>query len=280
MFKPLLLVPATVIFITGSLVQAIPDFVLNCALYPDVPNPNTQTTAAGYRRANIGCGGSNYCSGTGLDCDKFPYASTFDGGIGCIARRFTGPANAIAQSGTMRCAAPAQNRAHGAQLAAFYRAQNLQPGARFRKQRGVTFNPANVDNAPLCRLVRPGGAGTLANCPSTSTGLYRFRSTPASNFCPSRTRVIQDDDESPEDGKAPEESGEGIGNSADKQDGSNEKKDSSGDKNETYSVDIGESTEDAADGVSDEALRPREAVHNHDKEFLFAHGPRPVVEKI
>lgn len=290
MLNSLLLVIA---FTAGTLAQ-IPDFVLNCTLYPDVcdntcnavychglsqilhydaqsntdmPNPPSMTTAAGYRRANIGCGSSNYCSGTGLDCDEFPYASTFDGGVGCIAARFTGPAASIAQSGTTRCATPAQNRAHGAQLAAFYAAQNLASSSSFR----VMFNPANVDQAPLCRLVRPGGAGTLANCPDDSTGLYRFRSTPAASFCPSRSRVTAGDSEDSEE-------------------------DHSGDINESDHSDIGKTVEGAeevntspeesntsletpSDKVSTETVRAREVVEEDDKIFVFAHGPRPPVQE-
>ncbi|EJD35586.1 hypothetical protein AURDEDRAFT_175315 [Auricularia subglabra TFB-10046 SS5] len=208
MVKSLLLVlPSATIFVTSALAQ-MPQFVLNCTLYPDVcdntcnavychgvqqilhydplsnsnlPNPLTGVTAAGYRRANIGCGTNNYCSGTGTDCDEYPYASTFDGGVGCIAARYTGAAGDIAQSGTTRCATPAQNRAHGAQLAAFYLTHLLAPGAQFK----VAFD-ATIDNAPLCAQVRPGGTGTQANCPDDSGPLYRFRSTPAASFCPSR----------------------------------------------------------------------------------------------
>lgn len=232
MLKSLSLVfAATTVFVASSLAQ-IPNFVLNCTLYPDVcdntcnavychglsqilhydaqsntdkPNPNSQVTAAGYRRANIACGGNNYCSGTGMDCDEFPYASSFDGGVGCIAARYTGPAGDTAHSGTTRCANPSQNRAHGAQLAAFYAAQAIASSAQFR----VMFNPANIDQAPLCKLVRPGGTGsTQTDCPDDSTGLYRFRSTPAASFCPSRTilgPLIDEDDGSVDDGEADRE---------------------------------------------------------------------------
>ncbi|THH10016.1 hypothetical protein EW146_g8509 [Bondarzewia mesenterica] len=88
------------------------NFGLSCALYPDVcdttcfamfcggvtghalhydpnsgttmPNPSSQTTTANYRRAAIGCVNSNHCATntTGLSCDEFPYASTYDGGLG------------------------------------------------------------------------------------------------------------------------------------------------------------------------------------------------------
>lgn len=33
------------------------------------------------RRTAIGCGSNNYCP-SGTDCDEFPYASTYDGGLG------------------------------------------------------------------------------------------------------------------------------------------------------------------------------------------------------
>jgi len=37
------------------------------------------------RRAAIGCGSNNYCP-SGTDCDEFPYASTFDGGLGVMSK--------------------------------------------------------------------------------------------------------------------------------------------------------------------------------------------------
>ncbi|KAH8109285.1 hypothetical protein DFH11DRAFT_952761 [Phellopilus nigrolimitatus] len=74
------------------------------------------------RRAAVGCkGSSNQCKGrAGLDCDEYPYASTYDGGLGCYPDGYKGP-DKLAQSGTTRCADGTQNSRHGQAIGVFYK---------------------------------------------------------------------------------------------------------------------------------------------------------------
>ncbi|EJD35589.1 hypothetical protein AURDEDRAFT_117340 [Auricularia subglabra TFB-10046 SS5] len=203
MFENIVLVVLTWFLLVGhSLAQ--PEFVMNCTKWPDIcdntcnalychnitdllrydPNSTTdmpnlpfRRTSADYRRENVGCGANNYCPGT-MDCDEFPYASTFDGGVGCISGGFN-----VSQSGTTRCANRSQNRSHGATLAQFFRNMNLTRGAMFRV---VVRNDAALESSTsaVCKSVHPGRNGTRM-CP-TDRAVYRFRDTPAASFCPSR----------------------------------------------------------------------------------------------
>lgn len=83
------------------------------------------------RRAAIGCGPNNYCPSS-TDCDEFPYASTYDGGLGVSVLSIAGPqgmsacwdqristqcypdgydgSDHLQLSGTTRCGDPSQNR--------------------------------------------------------------------------------------------------------------------------------------------------------------------------
>jgi len=148
----------------------------------DRPKKGSKTSADDLRRAAIGCGGSNYCSGTGKDCDEFPYASTYDGGLGCVNARFPGP-DKLLQKGTTRCADASENRSHGSQLGNFYEKSGLKDARPYR----IAFNKANMGNAPLCKAFMTGGAGKSA-CPQETTGDFRSRTTPLSksSFCPAR----------------------------------------------------------------------------------------------
>ncbi|KAL0573103.1 hypothetical protein V5O48_008855 [Marasmius crinis-equi] len=177
--------------------QVPPMFNLDCARYPDVCDNHCNAftchdfnsvslhrdETAGdtgdddRRRTAIGCGNNNYCP-SGTDCDEYPYASTFDGGLGCYPDGFPGNADDLAQSGTTRCVDPGQNSAHGSDLGNFYSNFNVGNGDEFLI--GIpTIRPVS----PLCDSLAT--QGTLA-CPDESTGDYRFRSTPATPACPAR----------------------------------------------------------------------------------------------
>ncbi|KAF8882279.1 hypothetical protein BD779DRAFT_938275 [Infundibulicybe gibba] len=97
-------------------------FALACDQYPDVCDnysngvlchgigttlhydANSGTTGNGDRRRTaVGCGSPNFCSGSGLQCDEYPYASTYDGGLGCFPAGFTGPSTELIQSGSTHC---------------------------------------------------------------------------------------------------------------------------------------------------------------------------------
>ncbi|KAI5119317.1 hypothetical protein M0805_000547 [Coniferiporia weirii] len=148
-------------------------FSLDCASYPDVCDTysnvvlchgftgntlhydaTSSNSGLGQKRRNaIGCGANNYCP-TGTDCDEYPYASTFDGGLGCFPAGYTGTGPLANQGGT-RCADPSQNRRHGQQLATFYR---------------------NV-------------LGNVNSAPFVSSGPFRFRTTAAVGPCPRRDDI-------------------------------------------------------------------------------------------
>ncbi|KAF8882261.1 hypothetical protein BD779DRAFT_1787985 [Infundibulicybe gibba] len=176
-------------------------FALACNLYPDICDnyshgvlchgigttlhyDSTNTQGNGdRRRVAVGCGGGNYCSGrAGIQCDEYPYASTYDGGLGCYPMGFTGAATLI-QSGSTRCADGPQNGRHGQALQQFYKNQLNNQNSRALV---VAYQNNNQGNrGPLGELIRT--QGTRA-CPSDSSGDYRFRSTPATPSCPSRMR--------------------------------------------------------------------------------------------
>ncbi|KAH8109321.1 hypothetical protein DFH11DRAFT_953931 [Phellopilus nigrolimitatus] len=73
------------------------------------------------RRAAIGCTKpANHCTGqVGIECDEYPYASTYDGGLGCYPDGYRGPDH-LAQTGATRCADGEQNGDHGRAIARFY----------------------------------------------------------------------------------------------------------------------------------------------------------------
>ncbi|KAH8109282.1 hypothetical protein DFH11DRAFT_1813672 [Phellopilus nigrolimitatus] len=130
------------------------------------------------RRAAIGCTGrNNQCAGTGTQCDEYPYASTYDGGLGCYPDGYHGQDH-LAQSGANRCANGAQNGRHGQAIGRFY-ANTLHNN---NGQRFTVGYQGNV-RGPLGQAIA--AQGTARACPD-GNGIYRFRSTPATLSCPGR----------------------------------------------------------------------------------------------
>ncbi|KAH8109281.1 hypothetical protein DFH11DRAFT_952565 [Phellopilus nigrolimitatus] len=75
------------------------------------------------RRAAVGSSGvANQCAGKGasVQCDEYPYASTYDGGLGCYPNGYHGTDH-LAQAGATRCVDGTQNGRHGQAIAQFYR---------------------------------------------------------------------------------------------------------------------------------------------------------------
>ncbi|KAH8109286.1 hypothetical protein DFH11DRAFT_1710049, partial [Phellopilus nigrolimitatus] len=156
-------------FSFASLCHGITDI-----LHYDATNDSGEGTK---RRAAIGCKGTaNQCAGhTGIECDEYPYASTYDGGLGCYPGGYRGPA--LAQSGATRCANGVQNGRHGQAIGQFYDTvlhhNNGQP---------LLVGYQNNVRGPLGQAIA--AHGTQA-CPSGSgTDIYRYRSTPASTCFP------------------------------------------------------------------------------------------------
>ncbi|KAH8109277.1 hypothetical protein DFH11DRAFT_1548406 [Phellopilus nigrolimitatus] len=140
------------------------------------------------RRAAVGCTGSaNQCNGqAGVQCDEYPYASTYDGGLGCYPDGYQGQ-DQLALSGGTHCADSVQNQRHGQAMGQFY-------GTVLHYNNGQTFmlGYQNDVRGPLGEAFRV--SGTQA-CPTGSgTDSYRFRSTPSTPSCPGRgyRRAIDD----------------------------------------------------------------------------------------
>ncbi|KAH8109287.1 hypothetical protein DFH11DRAFT_1548415 [Phellopilus nigrolimitatus] len=130
------------------------------------------------RRAAIGCTGTaNQCANTGTQCDEYPYASTYDGGLGCYPNGYDGPDQLI-QSGTTRCADGTQNGRHGQAIGQFY--SNMLDNTNGRP---FLVGYQNDARGPLGEAIRTQGT---AACPDDSTGIYRYRTTPATPSCPAR----------------------------------------------------------------------------------------------
>ncbi|KAL0576509.1 hypothetical protein V5O48_005484 [Marasmius crinis-equi] len=182
----------------NALAQAT--FNLDCSRYPDVCDNHCNAfscyglynvgihrdiTAAdtgddNRRRAAVGCGSNNYCP-AGTACDEYPYASTYDGGLGCYPDGYDGGATLI-QSGNTRCVDPGQNSAHGADLGNFYTQNNINNGDAFIV--AVPNQPSGV--SPLCDDLRANGSQACPGRPGVPEGPYRQRSTPATPSCPAR----------------------------------------------------------------------------------------------
>ncbi|KAL0576510.1 hypothetical protein V5O48_005485 [Marasmius crinis-equi] len=193
----------TVVFVASLATTAFAQatFNLDCARYPDVCDNHCNAfschglfnrglhrdiTAAdtgddNRRRTAIGCGEKNYCP-SGTDCDEYPYASTFDGGLGCYPDGFPGNAADLRQEGTTRCVDPSQNRMHGADLGNFYSQNNINNGDEFLVS-VPNSGPQNGPVSPLCDALAANGGQA---CPDESNGPYRYRTTPATPSCPSR----------------------------------------------------------------------------------------------
>ncbi|KAH8109320.1 hypothetical protein DFH11DRAFT_1628662 [Phellopilus nigrolimitatus] len=121
---------------------------------------------ANLRRAAIGCtGASNQCAGTGTQCDEYPYASTYDGGLG-------------SNQSSSSSAAHRQNAGHGQAIGQFYR--NMLQNTNGRS---FLVGYQNDARGPLGEAIRTQGT---AACPDDSTGIYRYRTTPATPSCPAR----------------------------------------------------------------------------------------------
>ncbi|KII94884.1 hypothetical protein PLICRDRAFT_47919 [Plicaturopsis crispa FD-325 SS-3] len=96
------------------------------------PNPRgfhraTSLNFVRNRRHAIGCDGVTQC-GSGRQCDEIPYASTFDGGLGCYASEWTNsgrPLSDLYNFGTHRCVSSHDNGAHGSAVSTFYSQQNV-----------------------------------------------------------------------------------------------------------------------------------------------------------
>ncbi|KAJ6524366.1 hypothetical protein B0H19DRAFT_1085350 [Mycena capillaripes] len=159
-------------------VTVTPSFDLVCGDYPDVIHydATSDVGTADQRRTAIGCGSGNYCP-SGTDCDEFPYASTYDGGLGCFPDGYDG-GDELVQIGTTRCADPSQNSRHGNALGQFYTSAGLN--------NGDPFIDATVNDSPLCKAIDNGGFPDLTKCPDESSGDYRSRTTPATPTCPAR----------------------------------------------------------------------------------------------
>ncbi|KAH7100029.1 hypothetical protein BKA62DRAFT_831331 [Auriculariales sp. MPI-PUGE-AT-0066] len=172
---------------SGVIARDYPVFTLNCADYPDVcdthcyaiacsgtasnfrdvnrylhyapnadtnfPNPQTSQSESQYRRQAIGCATSGCTQANSANqCDEFPYASTFDGGLG-----------------------------HGTALKAFYNAQKIFGlGSKFQ----VGFDEANVDRAYACNRVREGGPGICADIRANGDYEVRLKVPGTNTFCP------------------------------------------------------------------------------------------------
>ncbi|KAL0945383.1 hypothetical protein HGRIS_000878 [Hohenbuehelia grisea] len=88
------------------------------------PRKGSKGTVADYRGAAIGCGVRNPCESLGLSCDEVPYASTYDGGLGCFAQGKTG----VYYSGTIHCVPVGEHAAFNKLLTTFYESARLRDG--------------------------------------------------------------------------------------------------------------------------------------------------------
>ncbi|KAF5339278.1 hypothetical protein D9758_013300 [Tetrapyrgos nigripes] len=96
-----------------------------------------QNTYTRRRRRAMGCDGITQCGSFGDSCDEIPYASTYDGGIGCFAQRWTaagGNVNQLMGLGshvgpfilyTSAYIELSHHAAHGNALETFYGQQNV-----------------------------------------------------------------------------------------------------------------------------------------------------------
>ncbi|GLB44249.1 hypothetical protein LshimejAT787_1601790 [Lyophyllum shimeji] len=168
-------------------------------------NSNTERS----RRHAIGCDGVTNCrtSTTGWSCDEIPYASTFDGGLGCFASDWTRSGrsiNSLYNVGTHRCVNAGQNSAHGQALTTFYGRNNIQNYEEFT----VGFllnngcpNPRSSWCARFFNAVRS-GRSTAALC-AVATRQRSYAKLTSSAYsraprCPSRN-YRREDTSSPED---------------------------------------------------------------------------------
>ncbi|KAK0536573.1 hypothetical protein OC842_001932 [Tilletia horrida] len=134
---------------TVSLTVAIPSLTFNCRAYPDVcdhhvyangcanfrfvlpqngfhRDGNADDSISSKRRRAVGCGGVTNC-GDNSDCDEIPYASTYDGGLGCygVSAGYKGPQSDLYNRGSHHCVNRSQNRRHGNTVKQFYADSNI-----------------------------------------------------------------------------------------------------------------------------------------------------------
>ncbi|KII93431.1 hypothetical protein PLICRDRAFT_171186 [Plicaturopsis crispa FD-325 SS-3] len=144
-------------------------FALQPSSYPDVAdhhciafacaglNPkskgfhrDTSTVFTRNRRHAIGCDGVTQCGG-GNSCDEIPYASSFDGGLGCFASDWTitgHSVNRLYSWGTHRCVKASDNSAHGRALQRFYSTNRI----------------ANLETYTVSLLLPPRGCSPAKYC--------------------------------------------------------------------------------------------------------------------
>lgn len=156
-------------------------------------NSNTERS----RRHAIGCDGVTDCrtSTTGWSCDEIPYASTFDGGLGCFASDWTRSGrsiNSLYNVGTHRCVNAGQNSAHGQALSTFYARNNIRNFEEFTVEFILSNgcpNPRSSWCARFFNAVRS-GQSTAALC-ATATSQRSYAKLTSSAYvryprCPSR----------------------------------------------------------------------------------------------
>ncbi|RDB17090.1 hypothetical protein Hypma_001928 [Hypsizygus marmoreus] len=177
-------------------------FNLNTNAYPEVTDHHCiASTTERQRRHAVGCDGVTNCqsASTGRSCDEIPYASTFDGGLGCFARDWTNSGrsiNSLYIYGTHRCVNAGQNSAHGSALGTFYSQNNIQNFQEFNVAipipTGGCPNPNSVWCVRFLNAVRSGGsaAAIRAIC-SAATSQQSYQKVLSSAYstnprCPSR----------------------------------------------------------------------------------------------
>jgi hypothetical protein len=149
------------------------------------PNLPIKTSEADYRRQAIGCGVSTCAKDfVGSSCDEFPYASTYDGGLGCLRNRYAGT-DTIATTGITHCANLDHNTAHGRALTSFYTDNALRNGDRFQ----IGFSERDIDEASACKTLRKQGRAGCAGL--MASGRYEVvdKKPAKRSFCPSRPNM-------------------------------------------------------------------------------------------
>ncbi|KAH8109306.1 hypothetical protein DFH11DRAFT_1548431 [Phellopilus nigrolimitatus] len=100
--------------------SALRIFVMESPIFFITTPPATLVKGPSAGRLLVALRSSNQCTGrAGVECDEYPYASTYDGGLGCYPDGYNGPDH-LAQSGASRCANKHQNGLHGQKLKQFY----------------------------------------------------------------------------------------------------------------------------------------------------------------
>ncbi|KAL0573162.1 hypothetical protein V5O48_008793 [Marasmius crinis-equi] len=220
---------AAIVASLASTAYAQATFTLDCGRYPEVnfascDNHCNAFTCHGFdnvvlhrditaadtgddnrRRTAIGCGDNNYCP-TGTECDEYPYASTFDGGVGASQLTSTPsvtpmaiPAplqtwlrvellavflaiKTVAMEETLEPSTPRITSTTGTHCE-FYSSNTRRPALIADDVLSFVALPQGPNVSPLCDALATQGD---SQCPDESDGIYRFRTTPATPSCPSR----------------------------------------------------------------------------------------------